>query len=133
MISPILRPPISHRRKALALTIAGIADMIQLLVIPAFIEGAASPLNDIVDVLTALLLTAVCGFKWQFVFAFFMELIPGLDLLPTWSAVALLIPSRPNDLIVTRTASPTPPHPSLHPPIITTAVSIPPVQSHKTP
>jgi hypothetical protein len=133
MISPIPRPPISHRRKALALTIAGIADMIQLLIIPAFIEGAASPLDDIVDVLTALLLTAVCGFKWQFVFAFFMELIPGLDLLPTWSAVALLIPSRPNDLIVTRTAPPTPPHPALYPPIITTAVSIPPVQSHKTP
>ncbi len=126
MFSPIPRPPISHRRKAFALTVAGAADLLQIILLPTL--GLGYILDDVIDVVTAILLTAICGFKWQFVFVFFMELVPGLDLLPTWSAVALLIPSRASVIEVYRTD--VPPMPSqLHPTIETTAIAVPPVQS----
>lgn len=91
MIPVIQKPPINHRRKAAAITVAGIADFLQIILFPAL--GLGYVLDDFIDFATAIALTAICGFKWQFIFAFFLELIPGLDLLPTWSAVALLIPS----------------------------------------
>ncbi len=130
MLPLIPKPPISHRRKALALTIAGAADLLQIVLFPLFVEGGASPFDDAIDVVTAILLTAVCGFKWQFVLAFFMELVPGLDLLPTWSAVALLIPSAPNTIEVYRTDRPASSAPSaeLHPPIEVKAIAVPPAE-----
>ncbi len=105
---------------------AGIADLLQIILLPTF--GLGYVIDDVIDVITALLLTAVCGFKWQFVFAFFMELIPGLDILPTWSAVALLIPSAPNDLQATHTQN-IPQNPLPSTPIEVTAIAVPPIQS----
>src|ERR1700744_1717427 len=93
MIPGFRTPPISHQRKATALMVAGTADFLQIMLLPAL--GFGYILDDVIDFATAILLTAICGFKWQFLIAFAIELVPGLDLLPTWSAVALLIPSTP--------------------------------------
>ena len=93
MLPIIPKPPISRAQKSAAIAIAGCADLIQLGLAPFFFEGAMSPFEDVLDFFVALLLMMVCGFRWQFVLAFAMELIPGLDLLPTWTAVVLLIPS----------------------------------------
>jgi hypothetical protein len=125
MIPGFRRPPISQRRKAAALMVAGVADFLQIMLLPLFVEGGASPLDDVIDIATAIALTAICGFKWQFILAFFAELIPGLDLLPTWSAVALLIPSVPEQVIVvTPPKQPQPKYPVLE----GRAVVVPPVQ-----
>jgi hypothetical protein len=120
MLPFIRKPPISHRRKAVAVGIAGAIDLIQIVLCPMFLEGAASPFDDALDVIAALILLAVCGFKWQFILAFLLELVPGLDLLPTWTAVVLLIPSTGPE-----------PAESTSPPVDTsrlTVTRIPPVQ-----
>lgn len=91
MLPIIQKPPISHRRKVVAVGIAGAADLLQIALLPAF--GLAYVMDDAIDIVLALILIVVCGFKWQFILAFLLELVPGLDLLPTWTAVVLLIPS----------------------------------------
>jgi hypothetical protein len=132
MFSPIPRPPISQRRKAVALAVAGAVDMLQMFIVPLVVEGAASPVEDVLDVFAAVVLTAICGFKWQFVLAFFMELVPGLDILPTWSAVALLIPSSASGGGgVVRAEPPVQGKSGSLPPIEVTATVVPPVQGLK--
>jgi hypothetical protein len=85
--------PVSSRRKAVALAIAALADVLQLAVFPAFAEGAASPFEDALDAVVALLLVAVLGFSWRLAAAFALELVPGADLFPTWTAVVVSLPS----------------------------------------
>ncbi|HUO06703.1 MAG TPA: hypothetical protein VM008_00060 [Phycisphaerae bacterium] len=129
MIPGISKPPISHRRKAVAIMIAGSADFLQIILFPFF--GISYLFDDAIDFAAAILLTAVCGFKWQFILAFAAELVPGLDLLPTWSAVALLIPSIPDQSELTASGGTTAAR--KYPVIEGTAVVIPPVQQPKPP
>jgi hypothetical protein len=94
MVPVIEKPAVTHRQKRAALAIAGMADFLQIMVFPAFGWGAASPAQDALDIFVAFLLMAICGFRWQWVLAFCMELVPGLDLLPTWTMVVALMPVR---------------------------------------
>jgi hypothetical protein len=89
MLPIIPKPSISKRQKSAALVVAALADALQLTMLPLL--GLGYVFDDFIDVVTALLLTAICGFKWQFILAFFMELLPIVDFLPTWTAVALLL------------------------------------------
>jgi hypothetical protein len=84
---------VSTKRKAIAFAVAAMADVLQLAVFPAFVEGGASPFEDVLDVGVALILVAVLGFHWRLAFAFALELVPGADLFPTWMAVVASIPS----------------------------------------
>jgi hypothetical protein len=89
--------PLSRRRKLAALTIAGLVDVLQVALFPLFIEGAGSPLNLIVDLITAAILTGVLGFRWRMAMGLAAELIPGLDLFPTWTALVLSLPGEGPD------------------------------------
>jgi hypothetical protein len=91
MVPVVPKPPISRPQKVLAIAIAAFADFLQVILFPFF--GLGYVLDDAIDCITAFLLMIVCGFRWQFVLAFAIELVPGLDLFPTWTAVALMIPS----------------------------------------
>jgi hypothetical protein len=122
MIPLIPKPGLTHRQKAAAITVAGVADFIQIMLIPALFPGFIA--DEIIDFVVAIIMIAICGFKWQFVAAFLFELIPGLGLLPTWSAVALTLPTRSDDSTVTAS-----PGSSGRPPIQITATVVPPVQS----
>jgi len=93
MFSIVPKPTISRRQKRMALMVAGFVDFLQIAVFPLFFEGGFSPFDDMLDIFAAIALTFICGFKWQFVVAFSMELLPFLDILPTWTAVALLLPA----------------------------------------
>jgi hypothetical protein len=84
---------VSRRRKAAALAIAAAADVTQMVLFPAFIEGAASPLEDALDAAVALVLLLVLGYSHRLLFAFAIELVPGADLFPTWTAVVASVPS----------------------------------------
>src|SRR4051812_30037573 len=53
----------TKKRRAIALAIAAAADILQVLVFPAFIEGAGSPLDDALDAVVALALLATLGFR----------------------------------------------------------------------
>ncbi len=88
-----LTSKVSPRRKKLALVIAGLADAIQLIFWPLFGGGAPEPSEDALDAVIAIVLLFILGFNWRLGAAFLAELVPGLDLFPTWSAVVLSIPA----------------------------------------
>jgi hypothetical protein len=75
----------------LAWFVAIAADCIQILVLPLFIEGALSPADTLIDLAAALILSRLLGWHWAFLPTFLAELVPGLDLFPTWSAAMLYI------------------------------------------
>jgi hypothetical protein len=80
----------SNPRKA-ALTIAILADAIQLGVFPFFAQGVVSPVDDLLDIAVAWLLTKMLGWHWAFLPTFIAELVPGLDLVPTWTIAVLYV------------------------------------------
>jgi hypothetical protein len=73
-----------------AWAVALIADTIQWIVWPLFIAGAASPFDAIADVVVAGLLIRLVGWHWAFLPSFIVELVPGVDLVPTWTAALFL-------------------------------------------
>src|SRR5690348_15793373 len=80
---PILKSPQSRFRAALVLAVA--ADAVQLFVFPLFVEGAISPLDDILDVGVMAALAGLIGWHWEFLPSFVAELVPGLDMVPFWT------------------------------------------------
>ena len=81
--NPVIIPDRSHFRSALILAI--IADAIQILIFPLFIEGAASPADDLLDLGIGAVLTYLVGWPWEFLPTFFAKLVPGVDLVPFWT------------------------------------------------
>ena len=80
-------------RKRLALAIAAASDIGQWFVLPATVEGGVSPVEVGIDAVTAIAILLVVGFHWRLAIALFAELVPGLDLAPTWTAVVLSLPT----------------------------------------
>jgi hypothetical protein len=72
------------RMKA-ALLVAIAADVAQIAVLPIFIEGFASPADDLLDLCIAGILTFLLGWHWEFLPSFAAKLIPGVDLVPLWT------------------------------------------------
>src|SRR5579872_2865776 len=70
-------------RAALALAIA--ADLVQMAVFPLFIEGAASPADDVLDLAMAGVLSFLLGWHWEFAPSFLGKLVPGVDFVPLWT------------------------------------------------
>ena len=81
-----MRPTLTPSRVWLARGIAVAADVLQIGLFPYFAEGALSPLDDVLDVLVAVALIALLGWHWVFLPSLVAELIPGLDMVPTWTA-----------------------------------------------
>lgn len=82
--------PHGSGRRRLALTIAIGADVIQWIAFPLFVWGGASPWNDVIDVIVAVVMFRLVGFHWAFLPAFVAELIPFVDLVPSWTAAVWL-------------------------------------------
>ena len=61
-------------------------DLVQIVLFPLFVGGAFSPWQDGLDLLMAAVMTRLLGWHWAFLPTFFTELVPGLDLVPTWTA-----------------------------------------------
>jgi hypothetical protein len=70
-------------RAALALAI--VADLFQIAVFPMFIEGAASPADDLLDLCMAGAMSFLLGWHWEFAPTFFAKLVPGVDFVPLWT------------------------------------------------
>jgi hypothetical protein len=85
------RPKTGRSRKAAALAIAAGADVVQVAAAPLFGEGFASPFNDALDVAVAGALVWLLGFHWALLPAVAAEMVPALDLAPTWTASVLFI------------------------------------------
>ena len=80
------RPAPAPGRVWLARSIAIAADLVQILAFPFFLPGAASPWSDALDLAVAAAMTVLIGWHWAFLPSFVAEVVPGLDLVPTWTA-----------------------------------------------
>ena len=80
---PITISPGPKFRTAMALAI--VADVLQLVVFPMFVEGAFSPADDLLDLGVAAALTQLLGWHWEFLPSFLVKLVPGVDLVPFWT------------------------------------------------
>ncbi len=68
-----------------AMLLAMVADAVQIIGFPLFVEGALSPLDDILDFITAVALVRLLGWHWEFLPSLIAELVPGIDLVPFWT------------------------------------------------
>src|SRR5580692_6866386 len=68
-----------------AMILAIIADALQIVIFPAFVEGAISPADDILDFGVGALLINLLGWHWEFLPSFLAKLVPGVDLVPFWT------------------------------------------------
>ena len=84
--------PRSRRRLAWALAIA--VDFVQIVAMPFFAVGAAAPWNDALDLLTGIAMVRLLGWHVAFVPTFVAELLPFVDLFPTWTAAVFFVSRR---------------------------------------
>ena len=80
----------TRRRIWAARGLAVLADIIQIGLAPLFFEGGLSILDIALDVLMSGILTWLVGWHWAFFPAFVAELVPGLDLVPSWTLAVFL-------------------------------------------
>jgi len=99
-----MKPDLSPRAVWAARVLAATADLLQIVLLPAFFPGVASAANDILDLALAVGLIVLVGWHWAFLPAFLAELVPFADLVPTWTA-AVFVATRG------RAAGPEPPTP----------------------
>lgn len=76
---------LNRSRFRAAMILAVTVDALQILAFPLFAEGAVSPLDDILDFVTAAVLVRLLGWHWEFLLSLFAELVPGVDLIPFWT------------------------------------------------
>lgn len=90
--APRPRPVRSALIKGVAFTIAFGVDALQLLVFPLFGMGAKNPMVIGLDLVTAFVMWRLLGWHWAFLPTFVAELLPFVDLFPTWTlAVAFVM------------------------------------------
>ena len=71
--------------------VAMAADLLQLVAWPLFGEGGLSVADAVLDFAVAAILSRLLGWHWAFLPTFVVELIPGLDLFPTWTAAVFYV------------------------------------------
>jgi hypothetical protein len=84
MTNPPLNLPFRARFQ-IAIILAILADAVQWIFLPFFVEGAASPADDALDAGIALILFLLLGFQWELLPSAAAKLIPGVDLVPSWT------------------------------------------------
>jgi hypothetical protein len=78
----------------LAWLVAMAADALQIVAFPFFAEGGISPADSALDVVVGLILIRLLGWHWAFLPSLAAELIPGMDLFPTWTAAVWYVTRR---------------------------------------
>jgi hypothetical protein len=99
--------PGSRFRAAMMLAI--VADALQIVVFPLFVEGALSPAADMLDFGIAALLVHLLGWHWEFLPSFVAKLVPGVDLVPFWTMAVVNVYRKSKRIAVTAEESRQPP------------------------
>jgi hypothetical protein len=68
-----------------AMLLAIVADALQLILLPLFVEGALSPADDVLDLGVGAMMIHLLGWHWEFLPSFLAKLVPGVDLVPFWT------------------------------------------------
>ena len=84
----------SQRRVLAARIIAVVADTVQLGLMPLFAGGAPTGFDAVLDVAVGAAMVALLGWHWAFLPAFAFELLPGVDLAPTWTIAVFFVTRR---------------------------------------
>jgi hypothetical protein len=71
--------------------LALVVDGIQIGMIPLFFGGAAAPWNDGLDLLAGIAFVALLGWHVAFLPTFLTELVPFVDIFPTWTAAVFFV------------------------------------------
>jgi hypothetical protein len=79
------------RRVLLARAIAIAADVVQLGALPLFGAGLVSPLDELLDLAIGAALVAFVGWHVAFLPTFLAELVPLVDIFPTWTAAVFFV------------------------------------------
>ena len=87
-----------------AMILAMIADGLQMVVFPLFIEGAVSPVDDFLDLAVGVVLAYLLGWHWEFLPSFVAKLVPGVDLVPFWTLSVANVFRRSRKILVTTEA-----------------------------
>ena len=77
-------------RARMALLVALAADVVQWMLVPLVVGGFASPINNAIDIGVAVAMIVLVGWNWAFLPTFLAELIPVVDLVPTWTIAVWL-------------------------------------------
>jgi hypothetical protein len=72
-------------RFQVAMVLAIVADALQIILLPLFVEGAESPADDVLDLGVGVALISLLGWHWEFVPSFLAKLVPGVDIVPFWT------------------------------------------------
>lgn len=89
----LMKTNVSRTTLTAAYAVAICADFIQICLVPFYLEGFASPVDDFSDVVVCLILTRLIGFHFAFLPSFLIKLVPLVEGVPTWT-LAVLIASR---------------------------------------
>jgi hypothetical protein len=84
-----VRPALTPRRVWIARVLALVADATQIALLPLFFSGATGVADAVVDVAVGAALVALVGWHVAFLPGFLVELIPVVDLAPTWTLAVL--------------------------------------------
>jgi hypothetical protein len=81
--------------------VAIIADLLQVIVFPLFVEGAESPADDVLDIGIGAVLIYLLGWHWEFLPSFVAKLVPGVDLVPFWTLAVANVYRRQKRIVAT--------------------------------
>ncbi|OGF13172.1 MAG: hypothetical protein A2W00_13935 [Candidatus Eisenbacteria bacterium RBG_16_71_46] len=84
-------PPRTRQRIRLARWIAVAADVLQIGLMPVFVAGGFSWVNDALDVAVAATMVILLGWHVAFLPTLVAELIPFVDLFPTWTVAVFAV------------------------------------------
>lgn len=82
---PRMRPLPTRRTVMAVRLIALTADAVQIGLLPLFLAGALSPVNAVLDLAVAAIMVWKLGWHVAFLPTFVAELIPFVDVFPTWT------------------------------------------------
>ena len=88
-------------RMRAAMILALVADAVQWAVLPLFIEGAASPADDLLDLGVGAVLVYLLGWHWEFLPSFAGKLVPGVDMVPFWTLAVANVYRRSKQMAAT--------------------------------
>ena len=80
----------TQRRVLAARVLAVAADAVQFGLLPLFAGGATTGFDAVLDVAVGATMVALLGWHWAFLPAFALELLPAVDLAPTWTIAVFL-------------------------------------------
>src|SRR5208337_4166211 len=82
---------LKHPEQRLAWAVAIVADILQIVAFPFFIEGGMSPADSALDLIVAFVMIRLLGWHWAFLPTAVAKLIPAADLFPTWTAAVWFV------------------------------------------